>query len=41
VRFISLDNDLGEDQEESKRVAQFIEQAFISGEIEYQKDEED
>jgi hypothetical protein len=35
VRFISLDNDLGENQEEGKRVAQFIERAFISGEIEY------
>lgn len=35
VSFISLDNDLGEGYTEGKKVAQFIEQAYISGEIEF------
>lgn len=35
VEHISLDNDLGTGYMEGKRVAQFIENAYISGEIEF------
>ena len=35
VEFISLDNDLGSGYTEGKKVAQFIEQAYILGEIEF------
>lgn len=35
VEFISLDNDLGTGYTEGKKVAQFIENAYISGEIEF------
>lgn len=35
VEFISLDNDLGEGYTEGHRVAQFIEQGYGCGEIDY------
>ena len=35
VEFISLDSDLGTGMTEGKKVAQYIEQAYLSGDIEY------
>jgi hypothetical protein len=37
VEHISLDNDLGTGYTEGKKVAQFIEQAYVSGQIEQVK----